>query len=90
VFPRDVAIKFTQEYMAPFLWLALLKDRLPWVQARRKRQAIVSYQGAALKPAELVSAKTGDLILYKEYKTRWSYDHLSAYWQRALGKPHAR
>jgi len=84
VFPRDVAIKFTQEYMAPFLWMALLKDRMPWVQARRARQAIISYQGEALKPAELVKAKQGDLILYKGYKSRWSYGHFTTYWKNIL------
>ncbi|WP_333830031.1 hypothetical protein [Pararhodobacter sp.] len=86
VFPRDVAIKFTQEYMAPMLWLAQLKDRLPWVRARRARQAIISYQGEELKPKELVNARMGDVIHYKHYKTRWNYPHLTRYWQAVLGK----
>lgn len=86
VFPRDVAVKFTQEYMAPLLWLAQLKDKLPWVRARRDRQVIISYQGEELKPKELVNARMGDVILYKHYKTRWNYPHLTRYWQAVLGK----
>lgn len=85
VFPRDVAIKFTQEYMSPVLAFARIKDRLPWVQARRRRQAVISYQGESLKPKELVKAQPGDLIVYKRYRTRWAYDHISRYWRRALG-----
>jgi hypothetical protein len=84
VFPPDVAVKFTQEYMAPFLWLARLKDRLPWIRARRARQPVISYQGEALKPVELISAKPGDLVRYKHYKTRWSYAHISQYWKKIL------
>jgi len=85
VFPADIAIKFTQEYMAPFLWMALLKDRLPWVKRRRSRQPVISYQGDELKPIELIKARPGDLITYKHYKTRWSYDHISQYWKRLIG-----
>ncbi|WP_226779763.1 hypothetical protein [Oceaniglobus trochenteri] len=87
VFPNDVAIKFTQEYMSPILAIAALKDRLPHVRARRERQVIVSYQGESLKPAELVHAEQGDLILYKYYKTRWAYPELSRYWRAVLGAP---
>ena len=86
VFPADVAVKFTQEYMSHSLAIAELKNRLPGVRARRKRQVVISYQGEALKPQQLVSAEQGDLILYKRYKTRWAYPELTRYWRNVLGR----
>lgn len=85
VFPKALAVKFTQEYMSPALILARLHDLMPWLRARRRHQVAVSYQGEALKPEKLVEAQPGDIIRYKHYRTRWSYDELSKYWKNVLG-----
>ncbi|WP_099824499.1 hypothetical protein [Oceaniglobus indicus] len=85
VFPTDVAVKFTQGFMSHFLWLARLRNRLPWVKARRSRVKVISYHGDKLKPANLVDVQPGELITYKSYKTIWDYPALSAYWRRVLG-----
>ncbi|KKL50310.1 hypothetical protein LCGC14_2306770 [marine sediment metagenome] len=84
VFPRDMAIKFTQEYMSPVLKLAELKNRLPWVAARRARQVALTYHGEPLKPERLMEKQVGDLVTSKHHKTIWRYPEISDYWTRVL------
>ncbi len=89
VFPRDVAIKFTQGYMAPWLWLARLRNRLPWVRAARKRLPVLTFHGAALKPEKLLRMEPGQIVTMKHHKTEWQYPEIRAYWERML-KPGAQ
>lgn len=84
VFPRDMAIKFTQEYMAPSLKLAELRNRLPHVQARRARQVALTYHGEPLKPEHLVHKTDGEVVTFKHHKTIWRYPRISAYWRRVI------
>ena len=84
VFPRDVAIKFTQEYMSPILGIAKLKNHMPWIKARRKRQAVLTFHGVSLKPEYLVDMKEGQLVTHKFHKTIWHYPQIRDYWRRML------
>ncbi|SLN52972.1 hypothetical protein PSA7680_02761 [Pseudoruegeria aquimaris] len=84
VFPKGVAVKFTQEYMAPFIWAARLKDHMPWIKARRARQAAVTFHGEPLKPKYLVNMKEGDYIGFKHHHTRWHYPEITDYWREVL------
>lgn len=84
VFPRDVAIKFTQGYMAPWLWLARLKNRLPWVKAARKRLPVLTFHGKSLKPEELIQMEPGQIVHHKYHKTEWQYPEIRQYWEEML------
>lgn len=86
VYPRDTAIKFTQEYMSPFLWVARLKNHLPWVKARRARQAVLTFHGEALKPEHLAKKEVGELVSHKYHKTIWRYPEITRYWQDLLAR----
>ncbi len=86
VFPMDTAVKFTQEYMAPLDWMTRIRNHLPWVKARRKRQAIVTYHGAELKPEKIIWFEPGDKIRFKHHVTDWQYPEITAYWRRFLVK----
>ncbi|KAF0675995.1 hypothetical protein [Profundibacterium mesophilum] len=84
VFPRDMAIKFTQEYMAPSFGLAEMRNRLPHVKARRARQVALTYHGEPLKPEHLVDKTDGERVVFKHHKTIWRYPRISAYWRRVI------
>lgn len=81
--PRDVAVKFPNEYMHPWRWFLRLRARLPWVRARRRRVAAITLPGRAIKPSELAALREGMSI--RDTKGRWLL------WERAaIGETGAR
>lgn len=84
VFKHRNVTKFTEEYMAPYLWLSVVRDYLPWVQARRASQAVITFHGENLKPKILAHAKPGDILTHKFHKVRWNYPRITAFWQDVL------
>ena len=67
--PRDVAVKFPNEYMHPWRWVLRLRGLLPWVRARRRAAAAVTLPGPAIKPEELLDMAEGTAI--RDPKGRW-------------------
>ena len=84
VFPRDVAVKFTQEYMAPSLALARARNAMPWVKARRARQVALTFHGDVLKPHRLAEMREGEVVRWKHHVTEWRYPEITAFWQDVL------
>lgn len=84
VFPKALANKFVDEYMAPFAWIEDLRKRLPWVRRRRSGQAALTFAGAGVKPELLVGLRRGDLLRYKRRKLRWDHDNLAAYFREPV------
>lgn len=89
VFPRDVAIKFTQEYMAPLGVLAQINNHLPWVRARRARQVALTFHGEPLKPKYLALKTEGEPLRFKHHHTVWHYPEISAYWRPIIAASEA-
>jgi len=80
VFPTSLLVKFSGEYMSPFLAAESLKSQLPWVKSRREGQVAVTFAGESLKPDKLITLGQGDEIRYKWLKTRWQYEEFQQYW----------
>ena len=85
VWPRDLAAKFTEEYMARSFEAAEKRDSNPEAQNRRETQVAVTFHGEVLKPEELVGFESGHPIQWKQHKTRWNYPVFSDYWREILG-----
>ncbi|RVT87293.1 hypothetical protein DXV76_04220 [Rhodobacteraceae bacterium CCMM004] len=86
VFPRNLAVKFTQEYMAPTAAWAEWKTAQPGTQVRRREQVAVTYHGDPLKPEILARMEEGQRLSFKHHHTVWRFPKISAYWRDVLGE----
>lgn len=86
VFPRSLAIKFAEEYMAPVAAIEEMRKHLPWVVARRRSVVAVTFVGRAFKPERLVAYKKGEIVRYGRLQHRWDHDEFRDYW-RAQDRP---
>ncbi len=82
VFPNELAVKFTTEYMTPFVDLSKFITRLPWVKRRRKSQIALTFSGHVLKPSLVKDIKNGTKVASRHYKMTWNFPEFSAYWMR--------
>lgn len=82
VFHPALAARFQDTYMAPWLWLAALQDKLPWVRARRAQRVALTFSGEDNKPKRLAVIQPGDLVVAGGLKVRWQYPELQEYWAR--------
>ena len=82
VFPKHLAVKFTTEYMTPFVDLSQLIIKLPWVKRRRKSQVALTFSGHVLKPSLVKDIKNGTKVASRHYKMTWNFPEFSAYWMR--------
>ncbi|WP_313534181.1 hypothetical protein [Haematobacter sp.] len=83
--PRDYAVKFTWEFMFPWRWPILLRAKLPWVAARRARQAAITLNGEDIKPEVLIDMPEGaELTDRKGRKLIWSTAAMGPAWSRIL------
>ncbi|MEJ0012643.1 MAG: hypothetical protein WDM94_08445 [Bauldia sp.] len=80
VFPRSLAVKFAEEYMAPWTIVEDVRSRLPWVARRRENLVAITFVGGALKPSELAKLKKGDILRYRHFRYRWQPDAFRDYW----------
>lgn len=87
VWPRELAVKFTEEYMARSFEKAARRDSQPETQERRRNQVAVTFHGEVLKPEEIVGFESGKPIQWKSHKTRWNYPVFDNYWREILGDP---
>lgn len=81
VFPRRLAVKFAEEYMAPAAFLEEIRKRLPWVIARRRSFVAVTFVGNDFKPARLAALRKGDIVRYGRLTQRWDNDDFRDYWR---------
>jgi hypothetical protein len=81
VFPRRLAVKFAEEYMAPAAFLEEVRKRLPWVAARRRAFVAVTFVGNDFKPERLAALKKGDVVHYGKLTQRWDNDDFRDYWR---------
>ena len=82
VFPKHLAVKFTTEYMTPFVDLSQLIIKLPWVKRRRKSQVALTFSGHVLKPSLVKNIKNGTKVASRHYRMTWNFPEFSAYWMR--------
>ena len=82
VFPKHLAVKFTTEYMTPFIDLSTVITWLPWVKRRRKSQVALTFSGHVLKPALIKDIKNGTKVASRHYRMTWNFPEFSAYWTR--------
>ena len=82
VFPQHLAVKFTTEYMTPFVDFSSTVSRLPWVQKRRKSQVALTFSGHVLKPSLVKDIKDGTKVASRHYRMTWNVPQFSAYWAR--------
>jgi hypothetical protein len=83
VVPRRLAVKFPDEYMAPFLFVEAVRKRLPWVAMRRRALVAVAFVGAGLKPASIAAFRPGEIVHYKRRRCRWEEERYGSYWRDA-------
>jgi hypothetical protein len=81
VFPRRLAVKFAEEYMAPAAFFEEIRKRLPWVIARRRSFVAVTFVGNDFKPERLASLRKGDVVHYGKLTQRWDNDDFRDYWR---------
>jgi len=80
VFPRRLAVKFAEEYMAPVAAMEEVRKRLPWVLARRHSVVAITFVGLDFKPAKLAALKKGQIVHYRHLSHRWDHDDFRDYW----------
>lgn len=80
VFPRNLAVKFAEEYMAPLPVIEEVRRRLPWVAKRRRDLVAITFVGPSVKPSELAKLKEGDIVRYRHFRYRWHPDTFRDYW----------
>ena len=80
VFPRSLAVKFAEEYMAPWTIVEDIRRHLPWVAKRRANLVAITFVGPSVKPSELAKLKQGDIVRYRHFRYRWRPDAFRDYW----------
>jgi len=80
VFPRRLAMKFAEEYMAPVAGIEEVRKRLPWVIARRRSVVAITFVGLAFKPQRLAAMEKGQVVRYRHLTHRWDHDDFRDYW----------
>jgi hypothetical protein len=80
VFPKNIAVKFAEEYMAPWPVIEEVRRRMPWVSKRRSELVAITFVGPSVKPSELAKLKEGDIVRYRHFRYRWHPDTFRDYW----------
>jgi hypothetical protein len=80
VFPKNIAVKFAEEYMAPWPVIEEVRRRMPWVSRRRSELVAITFVGPSVKPSELAKLKEGDIVRYRHFRYRWHPDRFRDYW----------
>jgi hypothetical protein len=84
VFPRSLAVKFGEEYMAPAAFIEEIRKRLPWVVARRRASVAITFVGDDFKPGRLAALNKGEIVRYGALKHRWDHDDFRDYWREPV------
>lgn len=75
---------FHREFMSPIIWLAELRKKMPWRQNRRRKLIALTFIGSTIKPREIASFRSGQIVCVKQYRVRWSFDAFQQYWRKAV------
>jgi hypothetical protein len=81
VISKRLAVRFSHEFMAPWLFVSEFKKRLPWITRRREGLVAVTFSGREIKPSIIVGFRQGELVRAYEHKAIWAFADYQDYFR---------